>query len=78
MPSVHVALRAGVLTASVTDNGLPGFPPESSGTGRGLLGLRERVTSLGGTLAAGPRTDGQGWKVEATVRLDDEAEGESS
>jgi signal transduction histidine kinase len=34
------------------------------GTGRGLLGLRERVHAQGGRLRAGP-TDGGGWRVEA-------------
>jgi signal transduction histidine kinase len=71
---VHIALRDRILTASVTDNGLAGFPTEAAGTGRGLLGLRERITSLGGTLAAGQKRDGQGWSVEATLPLNDRAE----
>jgi signal transduction histidine kinase len=37
-----------------------------SGTGRGLVGLRERVQGLGGQLLAGPTAHG-GWLVEATL-----------
>lgn len=34
--------------------------------GRGLIGLRERVAQVGGTVQAGPTADG-GWLLEATV-----------
>lgn len=37
--------------------------------GHGLLGMRERVAAVGGFLAAGPRRDGPGWRVEATLPL---------
>lgn len=37
-----------------------------SGTGRGLIGLRERVLNLGGTFSAGPVPTG-GWAVEAQL-----------
>jgi signal transduction histidine kinase len=40
--------------------------PRLSGTGRGLVGLRERVQDLGGQLRTGP-TSGGGWLVEATL-----------
>ncbi len=40
--------------------------PNLSGTGRGLIGLRERVQELGGQLLAGPTPHG-GWLVEATL-----------
>ena len=40
--------------------------PGLSGTGRGLVGLRERVQELGGQLLAGPTSCG-GWLVEATL-----------
>lgn len=36
------------------------------GTGRGLIGLRERVLALGGRFAASPRAGG-GWVVEAEL-----------
>ena len=34
--------------------------------GYGLIGMRERVEALGGTLRAGPRP-GAGWSVRATL-----------
>ncbi len=37
-----------------------------SGTGRGLIGLRERIQNLGGQLTAGPVAGG-GWTVEARL-----------
>jgi signal transduction histidine kinase len=40
--------------------------PGLTGTGRGLVGLRERVQELGGQLFAGPTSPG-GWLVEATL-----------
>ncbi|MGI5238127.1 sensor histidine kinase [Dactylosporangium sp. CA-139066] len=41
-----------------------------AGSGVGLIGLRERVDVLGGTLAAGP--DEHGWRLSATVPLEKE------
>jgi signal transduction histidine kinase len=38
----------------------------AGGTGMGLVGMRERVALLGGTLRAGPEPDG-GWRVELEV-----------
>ncbi len=40
--------------------------PQLSGTGRGLVGLRERVQDVGGQLLAEPTSCG-GWLVEATL-----------
>jgi signal transduction histidine kinase len=46
------------------DGPRPGLAP--AGGGHGLLGLRERVTLLGGTFRAGPRLDG-GFEVRASL-----------
>ena len=65
---VHLEFTPARLTVSVTDDGqasaaLPVTP------GVGLLGMRERVTGLGGTLHAAQRDDG-GFAVRATFPLD--------
>lgn len=68
-PSVHVEVRAerGALRLSVTDDGIG---PEAAGTpGFGLVGMRERARSVGGTLDAGPREGGGGGGFEVTAVL---------
>lgn len=77
---VTVTVDDATLTASILDNGLPGFGadrPEPVGSGRGLIGLRERVAAVGGSLDAGPRADGPGWQVVATLLLGDDEEGDA-
>jgi len=54
------------LTVSVENDHPTQEPPGLSGTGRGLLGLRERVQDLDGRLDAGPTFRG-GWQVKATL-----------
>ncbi|MFJ8109030.1 sensor histidine kinase [Streptomyces sp. NPDC096132] len=67
--TVIVRLRYddGRLETTVTDDGLGGtqLPTEAHGGGFGLVGLRERVTALGGELRAGPTGAGHGWEVRA-------------
>jgi signal transduction histidine kinase len=64
---VHVLLAGGSDTVqlSVSDDGGRG-PSHPRPPGFGLVGMAERVTLLGGTLEAGPRTD-HGWTVQATI-----------
>ncbi|MFE2179562.1 sensor histidine kinase [Streptomyces sp. NPDC059455] len=49
--------------------------PRAPGSGTGLIGMRERVSLLGGTLDAGPVSGPGGtvWQVRATLPLDDES-----
>ncbi|NUP21800.1 MAG: sensor histidine kinase [Streptomyces sp.] len=65
---VEVRLRDddGRLQVSVADDGQGGtqLPAAAHGGGFGLVGLKERVTALGGELHAGPR-GGVGWEVRA-------------
>ncbi|MEV0157680.1 sensor histidine kinase [Micromonospora sp. NPDC050686] len=64
--SVVVTEEAGAVTVEVTDDAAPAAAPP--GAGYGLVGMRERVDALGGTLRAGPRPGG-GWSVVATLPL---------
>ncbi|MFC8512238.1 sensor histidine kinase [Streptomyces sp. NPDC057257] len=73
-PAVRVELyeEQGALRLSVTDDGTG---PTPGGTpGFGLVGMRERARSVGGTLDAGPRTAG-GFEVTAVLPLDATGEG---
>ncbi|SNS58146.1 sensor histidine kinase [Actinomadura mexicana] len=69
---VHVEVRYGAetLTVSVTDDGARSTPEESHGGGHGLVGMRERVAMLDGSLDAGPR-EGAGWLVVAELPYGD-------
>ncbi|RST19412.1 two-component sensor histidine kinase [Streptomyces sp. WAC05374] len=59
-------LRVGrTLEVTVLDDGVP-TPAQDGGGGHGLLGMRERVTALGGALTAGPRYGG-GFRVQAIL-----------
>ena len=53
------------LTVQIDDDG-SGDDPRPGGTGLGLLGMRERVSVLGGRLHAGPQ-DGGGFRVRAEL-----------
>jgi signal transduction histidine kinase len=63
-----VLLRFGAdqLDVEVTDDG--SGSPAGDGSGLGLIGMKERVDVLGGTLVASPR-DGGGFMVRATLPL---------
>jgi signal transduction histidine kinase len=52
----------------VEDDG-PAVPSAAAGLGggRGLTGMRDRATTLGGSLEAGPRRPGPGWRVRAVL-----------
>ncbi|MFF4395880.1 sensor histidine kinase [Streptomyces sp. NPDC001480] len=57
------------IEVTVLDDGRPGEnEPAPSGGGHGLLGMRERVTALRGTLTTGPRYGG-GFRVHAILPI---------
>ncbi|MEU6727580.1 histidine kinase [Nonomuraea wenchangensis] len=67
---VTVAREPGTLTVEISDDAPPApARRRRAATGYGLLGMRERVTALGGTLHAGPRPGAPGWSVRATLPL---------
>ncbi|MFJ9694771.1 sensor histidine kinase [Kitasatospora sp. NPDC101183] len=57
------------LRVEVVDSGGRRTGAASTGNGRGLLGLRERLAVYGGTLHTGPRTRG-GYRVKALIPLE--------
>jgi signal transduction histidine kinase len=72
--TVRLTYREADLVVEVADAGrpIPAAGPAPSGvpgSGRGLLGLRERIALYGGELDAGPRPGG-GWLVRARLPVD--------
>ena len=62
---VHLHYAQHALTVQVNDDG-EGVSTMSAGPGLGLIGMRERVSALGGRLHAGPR-EGGGFQVRAEL-----------
>jgi signal transduction histidine kinase len=54
------------VQVEVTDTGGSSAPSASTGNGRGLIGLRERIAVYGGTLETGKLRDG-GYLVRAVI-----------
>lgn len=67
---VSTTRHGDTLLVVVDNSGGTGQSPEPGG--HGLLGMRERVEALHGTLAAGPRPEG-GYRVRATLPLESAA-----
>ncbi|MFG1609426.1 sensor histidine kinase [Actinoplanes sp. NPDC049265] len=65
--AVRIAVADGRLGIAVTDTGR-GVPQPAHDGGHGLVGMRERVTALGGSLDTGPGADG-GFAVTASIPL---------
>jgi signal transduction histidine kinase len=63
--SVHLRYAPDALTVEVDDDG-EGTGAQSAGPGLGLIGMRERVSALGGRLHAGPQARG-GFRVRAEL-----------
>jgi signal transduction histidine kinase len=63
---VDIARAGGVLHISVRDDGVGGADPAH---GSGIVGLRDRVEALGGTISARSPKD-EGTAVEITLPLD--------
>jgi len=67
--SVHLHYTPETLSIQVDDDGngaVTGTGTRPSGPGLGLVGMRERVSALGGRLQAGPQDDG-GFQVRAEL-----------
>ncbi|MFI5837544.1 sensor histidine kinase [Micromonospora sp. NPDC051300] len=66
--TVTVDQAPDAVAVEVADDAPPAPARVGHRDGYGLVGMRERVQRLGGTLRAGPR-DGRGWSVRATLPL---------
>jgi signal transduction histidine kinase len=66
--SVQVNHRDGRVEVAIRDNGAGSGDGRrsGSGTGHGIAGMRERAEALGGSMSAGPSSDG-GFLVTATL-----------
>ncbi|MER7344150.1 histidine kinase [Streptomyces aurantiacus] len=61
----------GELRVTVRDDGVGAAAVAGDSPGFGLIGMRERARSVGGTVEAGPRTDGtRGFEVAAVLPLE--------
>ena len=67
---VTIEQRPEALTVTVRDDGVAIGTTGADEHGNGLLGMRERVEQIGGTLLAGPERGG-GWRVRATLPVPD-------
>ena len=65
---VRVGRYNGVVSLEV-ENGIPTGVDAGPGSGRGLLGMRQRIALYGGTLEAGP-SDAGGFRVCATLPVE--------
>jgi signal transduction histidine kinase len=68
---VRVTLGYGAdhLQVEIADTGGRPGASAGTGTGRGLIGLRERLAVYGGVLQAGPRLSG-GYRVHARIPVE--------
>ncbi|MEV4481483.1 sensor histidine kinase [Micromonospora coxensis] len=68
--TVTIDQTPSAVTVEVTDDAASAAPRSAHRGGYGLIGMRERVETLGGTLLTGPRP-GCGWSVRATLPIQD-------
>lgn len=64
---VQLIYSPDTITVFVDDDGPGKEAVGRPGGGHGLLGMSERLATFGGSLSAGPRQPGPGWRVYATV-----------
>lgn len=53
----------------IEDDGTGGPEPHARRDGHGILGMQERLATVGGSVTAGPGPSGNGWQVHAEIPL---------
>jgi signal transduction histidine kinase len=66
---VQLVYSPTAITVFVDDEGTGPTSAARQGSGHGLAGMSERLATVGGTLEAGPRRPGPGWRVHASVPI---------
>jgi signal transduction histidine kinase len=70
-PQAHVQLEVTYapdhVVLFVDDDGPAGATGRTASASHGIVGMKERVAAVGGTLYAGPRQPGPGWRVHARI-----------
>ena len=64
---VQLLYTPDAITLFVDDEGPGAAAIGRPGGGHGLVGMAERLATVGGSLQAGPRQPGPGWRVQASV-----------
>ena len=67
--SVDVERHIGTVILTVENDAAPGASP-MHGSGKGLIGMKERAAVYGGSVQAGPHAGG--WRVRTVLRWDEE------
>ena len=74
--NISLTYSAGQLDLTVRDAGT-GFHPDATAPGLGMVGMRDRITAIGGTIQWRSKP-GEGTQVIATVPIQAEAKGHAS
>ncbi|QNE74886.1 two-component sensor histidine kinase [Streptomyces finlayi] len=72
--AVRLTREGGLLSVEITSRSGSRPGPRAPGSGAGLIGMRERVALLGGTITAGPEDAADGrkiWRVRAELPVDE-------
>jgi signal transduction histidine kinase len=64
---VQIIYAPHAITVFVDDDGPGAAAVGRPGGGHGLVGMSERLATIGGSLQAGPRTPDPGWRAYASI-----------